>query len=156
MSEADMLIAIFHAGRVQRWHTNPWLSRSGDSLDGHHGRVARLLLALHPSPSVTLLRAALTHDDGESVTGDLPGPFKAKWQDTAFGLLEAQAAARLWGGEFPVTPLEAQWLLFADRLDAYMWVQHHAPECMARDEWREAAEWLETQAGELGVGGCLA
>ena len=150
------LTEIFRAGRVQRWHTNPWLSRSGDSLDGHHGRVARIILAVHPSPSVALLRAALTHDDGESVVGDLPGPFKAMWRDTAFGLMEAQASAKLWGGEFQITPAEQSWLLFADRLDAFMWALHHVPQVIEQDEWREAEKWLDQRAGELGVGECMA
>ena len=66
-----MLATIFRAGRVRRWHSDADLSWTDDYNDAHQGRVARLLLALHPNPSAVLLAAALTHDDGELKAGDM-------------------------------------------------------------------------------------
>ena len=46
---------------------------------------------------------------------------------------------------------EEAWLKFADRLDAYMWAQHHRPWIMGRDGWPEARSALEAMAEDLGV-----
>jgi hypothetical protein len=133
------LQTIFRAGFVRRWHANPDLCHTGDRLDGHHARVARIILALHPDPSVALLKAALTHDDGESVTGDIPAP--AKDGDSA---AEHSARCDIWGDDCfaKLDVIELRWLKFADKLDAYMWAKHHAPHSMDIDEWRAARVWV--------------
>lgn len=140
----------FLAGFVRRWHTNPDLAHTVDRIDGHSGRVARIILMLHPDPSVTLLRAALIHDDGESVVGDVKAPTKDKYPVIADALEEMEYIARceIWGHceEFH----ERKWLKFADRLDAYMWAAHHAPHVMGGDGWLESWNWIWDQAGLLG------
>jgi 5'-deoxynucleotidase len=145
------LYQAFRAGFVRRWHTNPELAHTNDRIDGHAGRVARIILMLHPKPSVALIRAALIHDDGESVVGDVSAPSKDKYPVIADALEEMEYIARcsIWGHceEFH----EHKWLKFADRLDAYMWAQHHAPHVMGGDGWPEARSWLEAQAIALGV-----
>ncbi len=134
-----------------RWHTNPWLSRTHDRVDGHSARVARIIFALHPKPSMVLIKAALIHDDGEFAVGDVKAP--AKDADPVFaGLLadrEAVAREGIWGSDAPLTDDEARWLKFADCLDAWTWARHHrAP--MNRDGWPQAMRWLFTEAQVLG------
>jgi len=63
------LNAQFRASFVRRWHTNPDLAHTVDTLAGHGGRVARIILKLWPDASPALLKWALVHDDGESVVG---------------------------------------------------------------------------------------
>lgn len=136
------LQAIFSAGRVRRWHKNPALSWTDDYLDGHQGRVARILLALHPKPSAALLAAALTHDDGEAGPGDMAGDDKRANPVLAglIGDLEHAKYVELWGGPpiadaLPET--DQAWLKFADSLDAYMWMMHKAPGESSGNGWPE-------------------
>jgi len=142
----------FRAGFVRRWHTNPDLAHIEDRIDGHSGRVARIILMLHPEPTVKLLRACLIHDDGESVVGDMKAPFKDSHPEMALvlGEVEAQEIRKIWGG-FYMTTHEAMWLKFADRLDAFMWAKHHAPQQMDGDDWTECLEWLKFEATRLNV-----
>ena len=88
------LNSIFRAGFVRRWHSDPDLCHTVDPIDGHSARVARIILALHPSPSVALIRAALTHDDGESVTGDMSAVMKRNNPFIAAHLARAEYIAR--------------------------------------------------------------
>lgn len=148
---------VFLAGFVRRWHTSPDLAHTGDRIDGHSGRVARIILLLHPDPSVDLLRAALIHDDGESVVGDMKAPTKDKFPVIADALEEMECIARsdLWGLDTIdlVSGANSRWLKFADRLDAYMWAAHHAPHVMGSDGWPEAWQWLKESASDLLDGG---
>jgi len=140
---------IFLSGLTNRWHANPWLATTTDRIDGHQGRVARLITALWPDASRDLIIAALTHDDGESVTGDIPFTTKKTERQK-----NAEAAARvmIWGRQLPslLTP-DADRLIFCDRLDAAMWMMHHAPECQHDRGWPEAIEWIKREANILGV-----
>lgn len=147
------LTAIFRAGFVRRWHTNPDLAHTCDRIDGHGARVARIILAWHPDPSLELVKAALIHDDGESVVGDMPYPAKTGRLGRAYRDAESAVAKKIWGAFPRLTGLDEAWLKFADRLDAYMWAAHHAPHIMDRDGWPEAWEWLAEVAADLG---CLA
>lgn len=150
---ADIL-AIFRAGFVRRWHTNPDLAHTCDRIDGHSARVARIILAMHPNPSLALVRAALIHDDGESVVGDIPpSPYKRQLAAESGSFpdkMEDCAIADLWGWTaYEVDAGHAEWLKFADRLDAYMWAAHHAPHVLGVDGWPEAREWLMNTAFDL-------
>ena len=147
------LNSIFRAGFVRRWHSNADLCHTVDRIDGHSARVARIILALHPSPSVALIRAALTHDDGESVTGDMSAVMKRNNPVIAAHLAGAEYIARtdLWGLDPPICRVDERWLKFADRLDAYMWAAHHAPHIMDRDGWPELLTWINETAELLGV-----
>ena len=148
------LLSIFAAARVTRWHTHPRLSLTHDPLDGHQGRVARIIMALHPAPSAQLLMAALTHDDGEHVTGDMPGETKRDiderlLSDLAF--LEEDARERLWGNvHINVTGENADWLRLADRIDAFMWCGFHAAEELDKPEWQRARQWIFDASAKLG------
>lgn len=153
------LQAIFEAGLVRRWHTHPRMSRHTDTLDGHQGRVARLVVALFPGASASLLRAALTHDDGESVTGDMLAPFKARMRLVVAGdppglpwaCAELEARAALWGDAPKGTVAELDALDLCDRLDALMFAHWHEPAHVRADvEWQEAAAWVRGAAWKLG------
>jgi len=153
------LLKIFRAGFVRRWHTHPDLAHTCDRIDGHSARVARIILALHPGPSRDLIRAALIHDDGESVVGDVPFPtMRAMEMRCADGALflaecETEAVEGIWGACKPLGAHDIAWLKFADRLDAYMWAAHHAPHVLGGDGWPEARAWLQAEAWGLGIGG---
>lgn len=149
---ADRVRGAFLAGATRRWHTNPRLCGTVDRVDGHGARVARLILLLHPAPSLELVRAALIHDDGEGAVGDMPGPAKdANPEFTAMlDQLEQSARARIWGDDCALSADDVRWLKFCDRLDAFMWAQFHgAP--MNRDGWPEAAAALVEAANDLGL-----
>jgi len=119
------LRTIFEAMRLPRWHCNPHLAQTHDTLDGHSARVARIILALHPDPSLDLIRMALIHDDGESVVGDVPAPIKPKLHP-AFERMETDAREDIWGPDPLLDRDEVAWLKFSDKLDAYQWARHHA------------------------------
>lgn len=146
------LTALYNAGAVRRWHTNKHMAHVVDTIDGHSGRVAKLILMLHPAPSMALIRAALTHDDGEYAVGDIPGPAKSAMSPAVRAALDAmETAAReaIWGPDPALTDREAKWLRYADRLDAYI-VASSAGAPMDQDGWPEAREWIEAAEKELG------
>ena len=147
---------LWLSGRVMRWHTNPRLAGTGDRLDGHHARVAQIILEKHPEPSVALLRAALTHDAGEMIVGDIPSGMKRDMPDVAerHALVEAVSRDTI-AGVFPdLSESEETWLRYADRLDAYLWASWHArhqDEDMTTTEWRLAREEIARLEAMLGL-----
>jgi len=145
----------WYAGFVPRWHAGayaPWLARSGDACHGHAGRMA--MLALHfwgAGCSWSLLAACITHDAGEIVAGDAPQAAKADPELAALlDRIEGRARAAM-GVDFGVLGEDARRLGFLDRLDAFLWAQHHAPGLMAAPAWRGALVWLRVEALGLGV-----
>ena len=72
----DKLAALMTGGAVKRYHTAHTI-RQQTVADHSHG-VAMVVLTLRPLASAALIKAALTHDLAESVTGDIPAP--AKWR----------------------------------------------------------------------------
>lgn len=147
---------IWRAGRVRRWHMNPDMAHTEDYNDGHQARVARLLIALFPSASFDLIKAALTHDDEELFCGDVSGPVKRE-QPEAYAALESFGrigARAMWGGHMPhetLTERELRWLHFCDRLDAAKWVQHTNKRHLRVDGWDNAIDWLRTQSMNFGI-----
>lgn len=150
MTHTTDIQRVFYAGLTTRWHTNPHLAQTCDRLDGHQGRVARLILALFPDASRDLLIAALTHDDGESVTGDIPATYGKTIEQMS---AEAAALDEIWGTGFQLLArYERERLRLADKLDAYMWAEHHAPAVVLDNgEWSEAWQEIVKLAVELGV-----
>lgn len=135
---------IFKAGFTRRWHTNHELAHIEDRVDGHSARVARIILYFNPAASAALLAAALRHDDGEAAVGDMKAPLKVARPDIAAALDQIETSARvvLWGdGDRDLSDDEADWLHFADKLDAYMWAAHHGAN-LSRDGWPECLGWL--------------
>lgn len=139
---------IFNAGRVRRWHTNPEMSWTEDYNDAHQGRVARILMALHPEPSLGLICAALTHDDGEFGPGDMSRDAKERWPELRemVSSAEDETVMKLWNIAAPVSdnisPSDYEWLKFADNLDAYMWSQHKNRPITRFSDWRKHREAL--------------
>lgn len=142
------------AGFVARWHAGhsaPWLASSGDTVAAHGARMVSLALRLWPDASRNLIAACVTHDLGEIATGD--APTHAKADATLAGALDRLEDATLhaMGMHIPLSADDRRRLKFLDRLDAYLWAQHHAPALMGRNDWRADRKRLEDMATELGV-----
>jgi 5'-deoxynucleotidase YfbR-like HD superfamily hydrolase len=131
---------------TRRWHSNPDMGHTVDPVGGHSARVALILLHCWPNASRDLIMAALMHDLAESVTGDIPPA--AKEMFPTFSLMERHvAAANGWHIELP--PEDEARLKFADRLDAFMWADHHNK--AHGDEWEDGREWLIYAAERMGI-----
>lgn len=146
---------IYHSGSVRRYHANPWLAMLGQTNADHQGRVVQLILMLHPSPSIALLRAAAFHDAGEVVAGDLPGPFKRANVLLAELHHQAEAVALaemgLAGIYDDLTVADAEWLQLVDRLEAWAHTATHAPQIAARRDWRAQRQEIAVAALRLGA-----
>lgn len=145
------LRAILRSGYVRRFHANPDLAHLGDTVAHHHAMTAQILCAVHPGPSAELIRAALHHDCGEMVVGDLPAPFKSANPALARAHAAVEDKARQsMGVQVEVTEEDGRWLRFADRLAAYVHVAQLAPHVLQGDGWPEARQALIVAAETLG------
>jgi 5'-deoxynucleotidase len=144
---------LYLSGFVQRYHTHPTLARLGQTLAHHQWGVATLLAKLHPEPSAALLKAALWHDVGEFVSGDVP--YTAKRNNVALSYeskrVEDRAREEITGHMFIEVGDSSLWLELADRLEAYLYVNTVAPDLLDSDEWFECSEDIFDLAHELGV-----
>lgn len=142
---------LIRSGRVRRWHANPDLAHTGETNGHHQWAVASLILALHPAPYLELVQEALWHDAGEMIAGDLPLPFKDRRPDLAAQHAEAEAQAR--AAICRVVPLpvrDLDWLIFCDRLAAWLWMAETMPRLMDRHDWSAALDRLWADADRLG------
>ena len=136
------------AAMALRWHVNPHLSHTRQTL-GHHGAAAAIIAhALWPGDA-EVLWACIAHDLGESVTGDAPSPAKRANPELALMLVSIEAAA-LDGMGIRYQPSDR--LDLVDRLEAYLWMLHHAAPQRLTPEWRKSLAWIEGMALEQGVG----
>lgn len=119
---------------VLRWHANAddRLRNSGDTVKMHEIRVASLCMRLcaflgMPLHASDLPRAALNHDEAESIVGDIPGPAKRRFPDLkeAYERAEAEVLAEMGIAPFNLNPDEAAVLKICDRLDAILWAMEH-------------------------------
>lgn len=146
---------IFNAGRCRRWHTHPVMADYDDRLDAHQGRVARLAMALFPGDD-GLIRAALIHDDGEAIVGDVPNPVKNRLPQVARDALddmERIGIDRMWGYHPPLSVDQAKRLRLCDKLDAIMWARHKAPHMMTEPGWQADIAEVIALAAWCGVSG---
>ena len=135
------------AAMLRRWHVNPHLSHTRQTL-GHHGAAAAILAhALWPDDA-EVLWACIAHDLGESATGDVPSPAKLANPELALMLTSIEAAA-LDGMGIRYQPSDR--LDLVDRLEAYLWMMHHAAPQRLTPEWRKGLAWIEGMALEQGV-----
>jgi 5'-deoxynucleotidase len=148
------LAQVYMAGGVQRYHANPGMARLGQTTADHQGRCVQLLLALHPAPSVALIRAVAHHDLGERWAGDLPAPFKQAQPEIAAAQAEAEQefAARAMG--WPVlddlSREDLRWLALIDKLEACAFMRGHAPYQADRDGWPDARKACLERAWSFG------
>lgn len=151
------LYEILRGGFCTRWHSNPDVANTRETLAEHHGRVAQIILALHTAPTLALIDAALHHDTGEPGLGDVGGP--AKWENPVLAEMlddaESDNRRRIGVDISGLTDDETAWLKFADRLAAVAYVTHVAPHLLARADWIDDARRVFEMAGALGVSGRL-
>jgi 5'-deoxynucleotidase len=147
---------IYAAGKVRRWHANPALADTAQTNADHQGACVRLLLMLHPAPTVALIRAVAHHDDGERWVGDVPYPFKRAYQIAALHHATAEAIARQQAHDRdPVGEIagnDLAWLHLVDRLEAFCHVALTRPHELRHDGWGPASEAVLQAAIDLGVG----
>jgi 5'-deoxynucleotidase YfbR-like HD superfamily hydrolase len=150
------LTHLYVAGQVQRWHQNPTMAATGQTLADHQGRCVQLLLFLKPDASPALIRAVAFHDVGEFAVGDLSGPFKDADPELAgrHAAVEARARAEIVGPETALSPVERDWLNLIDRLEAAAYVLLTRPWEAERKAsgWPEALQALRVRADALKVG----
>ena len=133
---------------TRRWHANPDMCHTIDPVSGHSARMGVLALKLWPDASRDLLVACLCHDLGEHMTGDVAWPAK---QDPELGAALdriEEASLKAMGLFYALPERDAKRLKYLDRLDAYLWTQHHRPDILSRDGWPEALAWLEREWAE--------
>lgn len=111
------------AGKVRRWHTHHSLTQT--VADHSHG-VALFLLMHHPAPTLNLIKAALMHDLGEFITGDIPSPAKREFKKLGDAADEAEEIAmQKLGLKMPrLTAIEKVWLKWADYCEALQFLKH--------------------------------
>lgn len=136
---------------VQRWHTHPRLAREGQNLGHHQWGCAALIAQLHPEPTTALVLAALFHDVGEAVTGDMPYTAKQRYGDI-LGPMEKESQERLTGYRFHLTDEDNRWIKFVDRLESYLFVKLKSPSVLAEPEWIKCRDWITKEAWSLEVG----
>lgn len=143
---------LIRSGNCQRWHQNPDMARTGETLAQHQWTVASLILALHPAPYLELVREALWHDVGEVAVGDLSGPFKAAQPRLAMdhAQLEAEARLGICGAVTDLRAVDLDWLIFCDRFAAWLWVADTRPHLLRQPDWRAALDDLWAMAARLG------
>jgi len=136
----------WYATFTPRWHAGdsaPWLSRTGDAVGWHGARMAILARLTWADASPALIWACIAHDLGEAAAGD--APVAAKADPTLAGALDRieGAAIAAMGMDYPLSARDRDRLKYLDRLDAYLWMQHHAPHLADRDDWRRDRAWLD-------------
>lgn len=154
MTKTDRnLTEILRGGYCTRWHANPDLAHIRETLAEHHARVAQIILALHPSPSLRMIDAALHHDAGEPGIGDVTSPEKRKNPALAFTLEAAEEAKReALGCNVELSGDDILWLKMADRLAALLHVGHVNPPLLSRPDWVDDRIDTTMQAFALGCG----
>lgn len=146
------LLQPYYATMVRRWHTNPHLGHTVDTVGAHSARMAIMAMQLWPGCE-KLVAACLTHDLGEFASGDIPCGAKNK--------AVADDVADDWsldhGLMSHIAPgvITRQRLKFLDRLDAYLWARLHAPYVLQEKAWQDQINWLKSEAKNLEVDLCL-
>ena len=126
-------IKVIDAGQVTRWHSFPHLNRRCQTLADHQWGVVTILYSLlgRGNLSHNIIMYAMFHDVGERIVGDLPSPLKES--DSNFASLheekENEAISLILDSSLPeLTPLEAKYIEFADKLEALITIANYYPE----------------------------
>lgn len=143
---------ILRGGLVTRWHANPDMAHIRETLAEHHAKVAQILLALHPAPSLHLIDAALHHDAGEPHVGDVPWPCKRDNPSLAAALAAAEKIARLrLGCDHNLNASDTAWLKLADRLSGIDHVRRTNPAILSNSDWQGDIKHARELAEKLGA-----
>lgn len=113
-------INLYQAGSTRRWHTNRTIK--DQDLAQHQWAVAMICREILPGRP-NLIEAALTHDLGESVTGDTPYVGKTKYPRLKEAVNEAETEFAINNGLIEtsqLTPLEQHCLRWADMFEAFL------------------------------------
>lgn len=119
----DRIKFLRESALVERCHTLP--HHGSYSLGQHCYGMLILLLDLHPSPTVELMKAISYHDAHERLLGDIPAT--AFWTlSPEFRNLYDEAVEKV-GERYALTcsltPGEIVWLQALDKLDLYLWAK---------------------------------
>lgn len=111
---------LVESGQVLRYHVEPIPNRQTNAQ--HSWGVAAIITMIHDDPSANLLKAAIFHDAGERVAGDMPAPFKWANPDIKGRLDDFEDSILLEYGVYKyvaaLTEAEHKLLKLADYLEA--------------------------------------
>lgn len=152
MNRPDIL-AIWRATFTRRWHRHADLADIADPISGHQGRVALLAVVLFPNAHA-LHRAAIMHDMGEAVVGDVPNPVKERNPALKAELdrIEAIAMAKMGLPECDLNAHELKMLRLCDKLDAILWARHHRYALMSEPGWQRDISLVKDLFAVCGIG----
>lgn len=110
------------SSKILRLHT---FGETGYSVGLHTANMMHILMALWPSKDVPaiLVRAIMSHDVAEMITGDIPGPAKYEYPVINRACIEAEIEIELNiypDAERP-TVNHFRWLKSIDLLELYLW-----------------------------------
>ena len=116
----SLIRAARRAGRVTRYHTSTLVK--GEDVAQHTFNMMNLLMVmLNGQVSPALLKAALLHDQGEYVTGDIPSPVKRAMKLNELDIMETAAINYIhYAGSPSLTEWEHLLLKVADNLDGLL------------------------------------
>lgn len=110
--------SVIRAMGVERYHTVPEIPRQ--NLGEHSAKVAMILITLFPSARSQVTQAALIHDLGEIVTGDIPYTTKALLPKQAMNSIDVLEKSFLYdfvGINIEITAAEKAMVKFCDYLE---------------------------------------
>ncbi len=140
------LTQSLEATLTRRWHQNPRMAHTGDTVGSHSDRVALIICEFWPDASADLLKAAIYHDLAESIVGDLTPAAKELCPQHR---IAENAAAVANGWRVALTPQDSLRLAWADKLDALWWADWHGQ--AIGEDWERSREWLIYAAERMGI-----
>lgn len=143
------------AGRVVRYHNRETI-RTEDVAQHTFNMMNLIMIMTHGTPSLNLLKAALLHDQGEYVVGDIPSPIKrllGSYHD--LDAMEEQGVNFIHHKGIPhLTEWERKLLKVSDNLDGLLRCIEELK--LGNDDMREVGAtykaYLEKQLEGLGGG----
>lgn len=98
------------------------------------------MLKLDPGISRQVIIRALTHDQGEACTGDLPYTFKRENPEIrkVVSVVEDSCTQDQGFSTPKLSEYESVLLKVSDWVDSYLWARHHEPDMVAKSHaWQE-------------------
>jgi len=143
---------MLRSGWVQRYHQTPELAGLQNNAE-HQWRVAALLLRYCTVATLTLVREGLLHDTGEIISGDVSGLSKSRYPEIGLTLkpIEARARMRMGAPTEILTPLERDWLQWADITECVGFMRMRRPDLEGREDWRKTVNLSIERGLALGL-----